>query len=136
MIQKKKFSDAIAANISVVGELIKPTFNAVDWGVFNIYYKGIIQNETKQTEIKGNPGFSGTKAFCYIASTFSADGDNTQCEFGIVRLGYDNSKATKSIIKQSSGSVANVNIDFSISEAGFVQITTTHTTPLKVLCWG
>ena len=121
-----------------VGELIKPTFNPVDWGTFNVFYKGKFTNRTVKTNISANGGSSNVKAFFYIASNHTDYGDATSYEYGIVRLGYDGNHVTKNELYKADGSGATVelNVIFSSSEDGFIEITTKNITPVCVLCWG
>lgn len=123
---------------TVVGELVKPTFNPVDWGIFNVFYKGAFLNKTVKTNIPVNSGGDKVKAFFYIVSNHTDFGDATSYEYGIVRLGYDGNHVTKNKLSKVDGPGATVglNVIFSSSEDGYVEITTTSTTLVRILCWG
>ena len=72
-----------------------------------------------KTNISVASGYSPAKAFLYLMSYHSNNGNSTWYEFGVIRRGYDGSYLEKTVISKRDGIPALVN--FTASSDGFIQ---------------
>lgn len=128
----------INALATVVGGLIKTNvFNPVDWGVFNVFYKGSTWGQNTMTtkiSVNGKSAYGAQ----YISSVQSSSGDATGVETGVIRFGYDGNHATVYKKTYDTGGPAFEKNSFSVSvsEDGYLKITSNNLGQFLIIIWG